>query len=315
MKKYFLSVIMAVISGAVWVVLAPGTVWATTGDAAAHAGGTTGEFLQLAAGARPAAMGEAYGATADDVNSLYWNPAGLAELKNSQVLLAHTVWYLDTSHEYAAYAQPLGEAGAFGISATYLTTTFEKRAGDTEDPDATGAVGDLAVGASYGRQLIWGIEGGATAKYINSKLDSYTASTLAFDLGLRRACPGYENLLVSLVATNLFGALKYVDDSVSLGSTLDFGLALKEAYFKNLHVALDLRTLADVSNFSANVGAEYVWSLTESFSLSPRLGLKSNGLEFSAGLGITWKGIGLDYAFVPQADLGNTQRISLQIAF
>src|SRR3989339_683754 len=118
-----------------------------------NAGTTTGEFLRIGAGARPAGMGEAFASVADDVYSLYWNPAGLSKVTQKQALLAHTFWYEDVSHEYASYVHPLSDnKGTAGISVTYLSTTYEKRAGDTEEPDSNASIGDLAVGLSYGRK-------------------------------------------------------------------------------------------------------------------------------------------------------------------
>ena len=49
------------------------------------ANGTSGgQILNMGVGARAIAMGEAYTAQADDVSSLYWNPAGIGLLNQSQ---------------------------------------------------------------------------------------------------------------------------------------------------------------------------------------------------------------------------------------
>jgi long-subunit fatty acid transport protein len=41
-------------------------------------------FVDVGIGARPAAMGSAFTGLADDIHSLFWNPAGLAEIKSKQ---------------------------------------------------------------------------------------------------------------------------------------------------------------------------------------------------------------------------------------
>ena len=61
--------------------------------AAAWAGGpgTTGGIgLKLPAGARPTAMGGAFVGKADDLNALYWNPAGLALVRSPELSLMHS---------------------------------------------------------------------------------------------------------------------------------------------------------------------------------------------------------------------------------
>ena len=279
------------------------------------AGTTAGDFLRIGVGARAAAMGEAYSAVADDVYSMYWNPAGLSEVKDRQLLLTHTAWYEDVNHEYAGYVHPLANGkGALGLSATYLGTSFEKRAGDTEAADSNGSVSDVAIGAGYGRQLIWGFRGGLALKYIHSRLDTYTAGTYGIDAGLQRPSKSGKTVL-GLAVTNLGGKLKYVSDKVELGQTFDLGLMVRDMFFNNLTFATDARSLFNNSNISLNAGLEYKWVSGGDWALSPRVGFKSYDSQLSYGLGFGRSLYQLDYAFVPHADMGQAHRLSLSIKF
>jgi long-subunit fatty acid transport protein len=59
--------------------------------------GTFGaQFLQIGTTARAAGMGSAYTAVADDAASVFWNPAGLVNLRGSEFVLSHVVWPADT---------------------------------------------------------------------------------------------------------------------------------------------------------------------------------------------------------------------------
>lgn len=49
-----------------------------------------GEFLATGFGARALGMGGAFVSIADDASAVYWNPAGLVQLEQSQVLLMHS---------------------------------------------------------------------------------------------------------------------------------------------------------------------------------------------------------------------------------
>jgi len=282
-----------------------------------NAGTTTGEFLRIGAGARVAGMGEAFASVADDVYSLYWNPGGLSKVTQKQTLLAHTFWYESVSHEYAAYVHPLSaDKGTVGISVTYLGTTFEKRAGDTAEPDSNASVGDMAIGLSYGRKTYYDINTGITLKYINSKLDTESSTAFGVDLGLQRVCPLWEKMDIGLAISNIGGSLKYIDDSVAIGKILDFGLSVRDAYFEHLTVATDLRTLTNFSSFSVNIGAEYDWSISENFAFLPRAGFKTYGSQIAAGFGVGWKKTyQLDYAFMSHSDLSSNNRISLSVKF
>ena len=65
------------------------------------------EFLNIGAGARGLAMGNAQVASVEDATSGYWNPAGLATFRSSQVTFQQAPMPLQTSYQYLGYAQPL----------------------------------------------------------------------------------------------------------------------------------------------------------------------------------------------------------------
>ena len=46
-------------------------------------GTTTANFLEIGIGSRATSMGDAYVAVANDVSSIYWNPAGLSHVARS----------------------------------------------------------------------------------------------------------------------------------------------------------------------------------------------------------------------------------------
>src|SRR5688572_33326883 len=77
-------------------------------------------FDEYAVGARPAAFSGAFTAVADDVHSLYYNPAGLGGLTSPQVtayyarLLPNLSDGSDVSMTFMAYGQKLGQEGEWG---------------------------------------------------------------------------------------------------------------------------------------------------------------------------------------------------------
>ena len=69
--------------------------------------GTSGaQFLKIGAGARPTAMGDAYTAIADDVNAVYFNPAGLTQLPAAQITAMQTQWFEGLDYAFGAFALP-----------------------------------------------------------------------------------------------------------------------------------------------------------------------------------------------------------------
>lgn len=89
-----------------------------------------GAFEDIGTGARPMALGNAYTAIADDVNALYYNPAGLINLKRKELSATYGLLYMGLgdkskiNNSYVAYGQTITEKiGAMGFSWQQLTLT------------------------------------------------------------------------------------------------------------------------------------------------------------------------------------------------
>ena len=80
----------------------------------------TAAFLDIGVGARAAGMGGAYTALADDANTVYWNPAGLARLEKREASVSHAELGRSTRHDFLAYAHPAPQ-GTFAGAFTYLS--------------------------------------------------------------------------------------------------------------------------------------------------------------------------------------------------
>jgi tetratricopeptide (TPR) repeat protein len=99
-------IVMVIISIAIVLVLAVISCWA--------------DFEDLGVGARPMGMGNAYTALADDVNAIYYNPAGLAQVDECQFTSGYgkLYWGLDDGSNlgsgFVGYAHPLYHWGTLG---------------------------------------------------------------------------------------------------------------------------------------------------------------------------------------------------------
>ncbi|MDH3381935.1 MAG: hypothetical protein OEL54_04475, partial [Flavobacteriaceae bacterium] len=75
------------------------------------------EFLSIGVDAASFGMGKAVVATSQDVNSVYWNPAGLLGIEGNQASLMHAEYFAGIAkYDYAAYAFALDDQSAMGIS-------------------------------------------------------------------------------------------------------------------------------------------------------------------------------------------------------
>ena len=75
------------------------------------------EFMNIGVDAASLAMSNAVVASTNDVNSGYWNPAGLLNLEDGQVALMHASYFANIAqYDYIAYAKPIDDRSAWGIS-------------------------------------------------------------------------------------------------------------------------------------------------------------------------------------------------------
>lgn len=75
------------------------------------------EFMNIGVDAAALGMSNAVVASTSDVNSGYWNPAGLIRLEDDQVSLMHASYFANIAqYDYAAYAKKIDERSAWGIS-------------------------------------------------------------------------------------------------------------------------------------------------------------------------------------------------------
>ncbi|MFA8342677.1 MAG: PorV/PorQ family protein, partial [Rhodothermaceae bacterium] len=172
-------------------------------------GTSTANFLEIGYGASATAMGDAFTAVANDVSSIYWNPAGLATLKGSEAAFSVQPWYADINTSFSAVAISLDDIGtvAVGIVAVDYgdmdVTSLDMQDGTGE----TFSASDISVSVGYGRRLATWFSFGAAAKYISSSIWHTSASTLAFDLGV-------------LINSGFFSPTDNVEDGLNIGMSV-----------------------------------------------------------------------------------------------
>lgn len=181
---------------------------------AAQQGSTAAQFLKIGVDARAAAMGEAAVASASDVSALFWNPAGLARASNFSVLISHTSWIDDLSHNFIGITVPLGDH-AFGASLTSLSMG-ETEITTLEQPQGTGSfydASDFALGISYARRMTDRLLIGVSAKYVRQSIVNEVATGLAFDVGTSLDV-GIGGLRLAMAFTNYGTGMRMEGDDL-----------------------------------------------------------------------------------------------------
>jgi hypothetical protein len=143
--------------------------------------------LLIPVGPRGIAMGESNISTGYGVESLFWNPAGVARMESStDVMFSHMTYIADIDVEYGAVSTDIEGFGVVSFSLKTLSIG-EILITTTQDPDGTGATFSpqmLTAGVSYARQLTERISVGLTANLISETLGDVDATGVAFNIGV-----------------------------------------------------------------------------------------------------------------------------------
>lgn len=177
------------------------------------AGTSAGQFLKIPVGARAVSMASTFVSVADDISTMYWNPAGVALLDHFQVGFTRSNWIADISHNFFGMVLPLGEKSSVGLSVIQLSSGQIENT-TIDHPQGTGTyydAADLAISLTYAKYLIEQVSVGISAKYVNQRIWNTSANTVAFDLGVLLHT-GYYGMNIGLSFQN-FGPDLTLDGS------------------------------------------------------------------------------------------------------
>lgn len=154
------------------------------------------EFLNIGVDAASFGMANSVIAQTGDVNSGYWNPAGLIHLEDKQVSLMHASYFANIAqYDYAAFAMPIDDKSALAISA--IRFGVDDIMNTTELIDQNGNIdynrislfsaADYAFNVSYARKLaVDGLSLGANAKIVRRVIGEFAKSWgFGLDIGLQ----------------------------------------------------------------------------------------------------------------------------------
>jgi len=154
------------------------------------------EFMNIGVDAAALGMANATTASTGDVNSGYWNPAGLVHLEDHQLSLMHANYFANIAqYDYIAYANTIDDESSWGIS--LIRFGVDDILNTTELIDSQGNIdynrislfstADYGVTFSYARKLqIPGFQYGINAKVIRRIIGKFAGSWgFGFDAGLQ----------------------------------------------------------------------------------------------------------------------------------
>ncbi len=299
----------------IWIVLLAVAAMLGRTSIAADNGRTSADFLNIGAGARGAALGNAFTSVADDGSAIYWNPAGIIREDKAQLSFSHFAWLQDISYDFLGASYPVSNRVSLGIGAQYLD--YGRIEGYDADDNPTGEIGstfDFAGSLSAAYRISDEISIGASGKIILISLADTRASAMAADFGFRYSG---EKFAAGLAIFNIGGKLKFDQDQNDLPTNIRGGISIRPFGSALLASIEAERALAGTLTFRN--GLEYNFDnryfLRTGYEYSPDQIARGLSQGISFGVGAVLGPSQIDYAFTPSSSFGSDSihRFSLSL--
>jgi long-subunit fatty acid transport protein len=290
-------------------------------------GQNTYDFLRVDMSARAAALGGSFVTNNDDVDVLFYNPAGMSFLEKDPVSFSFVKHLMDINLFSLAYSTEFENIGRFGSAIKYINYGSFDEADEFGNRTGEFSAGELAFILGYTNEFSENFYYGANAKVIYSSIADESSSAIALDLGINYEIPN-QKLNLAAAVLNLGTQLSsYIDTKEDLPLDVTIGISKR---LENLPVRLSLdfhqlnkdrdELYQHLKGFS--VGAEFylseVFTLRFGYDNEKRSDLKvgsSSGIAgFNGGLGVKVSEYSFNYGYSSLGSIGAMHRIGLATA-
>ncbi|HFS67795.1 MAG TPA: PorV/PorQ family protein [Flavobacteriia bacterium] len=182
------------------------------------------EFLNIGVDASAFGMGKAVTSTTNDVNAIYWNPAGLTKIEEQQASLMHAEYFQGIAkYDFIAYAKEINNTTAVGIS--LIRFSVDDILNTTQLIDSNGNIdfnrislfnaSDMALHVGFAKQVLMkNFDFGINAKIIHRRIGDFAQSWgFGLDAGFQYETDNYKFGLMLRDITTTFNAWSIDSDA------------------------------------------------------------------------------------------------------
>ncbi len=191
-------------------------------------GTSGGNQVLVPVGARGIAMAGSERVFSGGLESVYWNPAGLARSTSTSALATSMEMFGDVGVNYFGVASPIGEMGALGVTVKSIdmgdipVTTVQDMdgvGGGTFKP--TLSTFGLTYANAFSDRAFFGV----TGKLVYESIPRASASALALDIGVQyTGFADVEGLGLALALTNIGTDMNYTGSGLTSQAVGDDGI-------------------------------------------------------------------------------------------
>ena len=308
-----------------------------------RAGANGAAFLNIGVGARAVGLGSATTALSNDVNQVFWNPAGVA-LKDEmlQASFDYNKWIGDLNHNSFAVSYNMKDVGTLALGVIMFGASdipadrdvypnnpeLQKFQIDDRTSD-TYNYSDLMISLTYSRYLMDNLSLGITAKLISETIDEKSATAVGFDFGSVYDI-GLANWKIAARMSNLGSDMKFYDFPVPLPLVFSIGTSVMPVNEDQYKVLLSIDgikwqdgpqyffaggevSIMDILSIRGGYKFNYSGTKDDGTSWRPARNNTLEGFSFGAGVKVPVSGydIRIDYAFTDMDLFDPAHRISV----
>jgi hypothetical protein len=248
-------------------------------------------WLNKNTGVRPAGMAEAFTGMADDINAIFYNPAGLGTLQNEQLLLIHEQNLAEINTETFALTHRFA-GGNMGWTFQYNHAPDTQEIAGGIAQNTWDIYRNFLASLSWGRNVYRWIHAGLTVKYAHASQLGQDNNALLADIGilfiynLDQFVPNLNFSGLGISIQNIFPKFDYADRPADVDLKFRSGLAL--SYLSMMSLALEVEDSRDkIAQF--RIGYEifpfYFLALRCGYELNGQNGSAWDGFSVGAGVG------------------------------
>lgn len=254
----------------------------------AETGGSLPSLLGFSVGGKASAMGGTFTAMADDPSAVYWNPAGLSQIQNRELLFQiYNNFISSLSIIYAGFVNPLAYENSFGLSLFYFSIDNLMRYDSPTARRDQFAAKEYLLSFAYSKGFAKKYFIGSTIKLLNQNIKDMPSNDVELDIStLLKPAPFFS---FGLNVQNVL-PVKYTFDSVYMGIPINVLAGMKFTFWKNrIDILADASKLI-LDDFSAS---QLNWSAGLQFNLFDYLSVLGGvrNMRFSGGIAMSVKDI------------------------
>lgn len=311
------------------------------------------QFLSVISDARASALGETMTSLQFGSSSLFFNPAGMADM-NSFIDVSASInqWIADINHNsFSLAVNPFdGDYGVIGLSFQYVDygDFYGTRVNSTSPQgyDDTGifSLNAFAFGVGYAKQLTDRFSVGGQIRFVHQDLgESVTAvnitefyagtdssyrvadesvvnnklNPLVFDFGTQFKT-GIESLVFGMSVRNFSAEYKYAEEAFQAPLVFTLGVSMDIMDFMGeLPMDQSLFMSVDASHHRDHpeqIKVGLEYKLLKAFSLRGGYVSSNDEDDFSFGVGVSQYGFSFDYSYTPFGVFDKVQRFTARFS-